>query len=210
MTKIKNIVWWPNNTIWNKCRERQEKWKTVGNNFKNEKKTEKQKEVTILFANSTDKGQRTLFGLKMPAVCWPLLVECVASAAGVMFQHPQAITGVFEVRLTDVSEISTAAHMQDCIIKGLLRTKADTSQQTWGFYWDRLFFHFYASSLATSQCHNVTWLLLLHSDCDAGLHRWRHSRPSWHLFQIVLRLLLEEIILHRSMVSNCGTAIGKS
>ncbi len=49
-------------------RERQEKGKTLENNLKNKKKTEKQKEVTILFANSTDKGQQTLFGLKMPAV----------------------------------------------------------------------------------------------------------------------------------------------
>ncbi len=191
-------------------RERQEKWKTVGNNLKNEKKTEKQKEVSILFGNFTDKGQQTLFGLKMPAVCWPLSVECVTSAAGVMFQHPQAITGVFDVQLPDISEISTAAHVRDCIIKGLLRTKVDTGQQTCGFYWDKLFFHFYASSLATSQRHNIMLLSLLHSDCDAGLHRWRHSRPSWNLFQIVLGLLLEEIILHRSMVSNWGTAMGKS
>ncbi len=54
-----------------------------------------------------------------------------------MFQHPQAIPGVFEVfevRLTDVSEISTAAHVRDCIIKGLLRTQVVTGQQPCVFY----------------------------------------------------------------------------
>ena len=71
--------------------------------------------------------------------------------SGVMFELPQAITGVFDVCLPYVSEISTTAHAWDCVIKGLLRTKADTGQQTCGFYSDRLFFHFYASSLATLQ-----------------------------------------------------------
>ncbi len=190
-----------------------ETWNTVLKNWKNEKKTEKQKEGTILFANSTNKGQQALFGLKMPAVRWPLLVECIASVAGVMFQHPQAIPGVFEVFevwLTDISEISTTAHLRDCIIKGLLRTQAVTGQQPCVFYWDRLFFHFYASSLAMSQCHNITSLSLLHSNCDAGLHRWHHSRPSWNLFQIVLALILEEINLHRTIMSNCRTATSTS
>ena len=107
----------------------------------------------------------------MPAVRWPLSVERIGRVSGVMFECSQANTGVFDVCLPYISEISTAEHVQDCIIKGCLRTKADTGQQSCGFFSDKLFFHFYALSLAMSQCHNIKLLSLFHSNCDAGLHR---------------------------------------
>ncbi len=77
-----------------------------------------------------------------------------------MFDRPQAITGVFDVHLLYVSEISTTAHAQDCVIKAFVRTKAGTGQRSCGFLSHNLFFCFYASSVATSQRHNIKSLSL--------------------------------------------------